>query len=96
MVDRPCIDGKICNGNFITWPYWNDYCVSIIFYRKSAPYLVHDVHVYNYGGTLIYTDANGSRNTVENNLLIGAADHGNYLYHHCGLDNISKNNIIHR
>ena len=17
-------DGKICNGNFITWPYWND------------------------------------------------------------------------
>ena len=73
-------------------------CVKLIsmFYRKSAPYLVHDVHVYNYGGTLIYTDANGSRNTVENNLLIGAADHGNYLYHHCGLDNISKNNIIHR
>ena len=19
-----CIDGKICNGNFITWPYWNE------------------------------------------------------------------------
>ena len=19
----PCIDRKICNGNFITWPYWN-------------------------------------------------------------------------
>jgi hypothetical protein len=20
----PCIDGKICNGNFITGPYWNE------------------------------------------------------------------------
>ena len=22
----PCIDGKICNGNFITGPYWNVQC----------------------------------------------------------------------
>ena len=21
----PCIDGKICYGNFITGPYWNGY-----------------------------------------------------------------------
>ena len=20
---KPCINSKICNGNFITWPYWN-------------------------------------------------------------------------
>ena len=24
----PCIDGKICNGNFITGPYWNAYLMT--------------------------------------------------------------------
>ena len=30
-----CIDGKICNGNFITGPYWNAY-----FQRSSYLYMV--------------------------------------------------------
>ena len=58
--------------------------------------LIHDVEAYNNGGQHIYTDDASCKNTLENNLLVGAPSKGSYLYHHCGLDNISKNNIIHR
>lgn len=74
----------------------SEYLETCYFYKHVFNNLIHDVHVYNYGGTLIYTDASSGKNTVENNLLIGAVDQGNHLYHHCGLDNVSKNNIIHR
>ena len=58
--------------------------------------LVHDVQAYHNGGSFIYSDTTSGKNTVENNLLIGAADSGGYIKHHCGLENLSKNNIIHR
>ena len=58
--------------------------------------LVHDVRAYENGGNYIYSDTSSGKNTVENNLLIGATDSGSYIVHHCGLENLSKNNIIHR
>ena len=58
--------------------------------------LVHDVTAYYNGGNHIYTDAGSCKNTIESNLLLGAPHNGGYIYHHCGLDNLSKNNIIHR
>ena len=30
----PCVDGKICNGNFITGPYWNGMYVDTVFVSK--------------------------------------------------------------
>ena len=58
--------------------------------------LVHNVTAYYNGGNHIYTDAGSCKNTIESNLLLGAPHNGGYIYHHCGLDNLSKNNIIHR
>jgi hypothetical protein len=58
--------------------------------------LVHDVRAYENGGNYIYSDTSSGKNTFENNLLIGATDKGSFIKHHCGLENLSKNNIIHR
>ena len=29
MVGHVLIDGKICNDNFITGPYWTDHCLIV-------------------------------------------------------------------
>ena len=45
------------------------------------------------GAAYMYSDSGSCRNTFEKNLLNG--DYG-AIYHHCGLDNWSKNNYFHR
>ena len=55
---------------------------------------IHDGDAFSGRPVMIYTDASGCKNTIENNLLVG--DAGIWLYHHCGVENESKNNLIHR
>ena len=56
--------------------------------------LIHDGKAYQNGENFLYSDASSSRNTFENNIMYGTGSIA--LYHHCGVDNISKNNIVHR
>ena len=42
----------------------------------------------------LYSDVSCSKNLFENNILYGSADSA--LIHHCGLENESKNNYVHR
>ena len=42
----------------------------------------------------LYSDVSASKNLFENNILTGSGSGG--LYHHCGLENESKNNIVYR
>ena len=56
--------------------------------------LIHDSRSYLDDAASMYSDSGSCRNTYENNIMYG--DGGQPLYHHCGLDNVSKNNIIHR
>ena len=66
-------------------------------YKHVFNNLIHDVQTYQNGGNFIYTDKGSCKNTIENNLLIGATGiKGSYIKHACGLDNVSKNNVIHR
>ena len=46
------------------------------------------------GANNLYSDDGSSYNTFENNLMYGEGE--NALYHHCGIENLSKNNVIHR
>ena len=55
---------------------------------------IHDGKSFNDKPVMIYTDASASKNLVENNLLVG--DAGIWITHHCGVENESKNNIIHK
>ena len=77
----------------VSWSYYQSNCYT---YYHIFNNLVHDVQAYENGGNYIYSDTSSGKNTVENNLLIGATDNGSYIYHHCGMENLSKNNIIHR
>ena len=43
---------------------------------------------------LLYSDVSASKNLFENNILYGSADTA--IIHHCGIENESKNNIVHR
>jgi len=49
---------------------------------------------FNNGANGLYSDAAGGKVTFENNLLYGEGSSA--LYHHCGIENLSKNNFIHR
>ena len=80
-----------CDG--VSWSKLQATCYT---YYHIFNNLVHDVHAYHHGGNFIYSDTSSGKNVVENNLLIGAPDFGSYINHHCGLENLSKNNIIHR
>ena len=80
-----------CDG--VSWSTLQANCYT---YYHIFNNLVHDVQAYHHGGNFIYSDTSSGKNTVENNLLIGAPDFGSYINHHCGLENLSKNNIIHR
>jgi hypothetical protein len=46
------------------------------------------------GANSLYSDDGSGMNTFENNLMYGEGQ--NALYHHCGIENLSKNNFIHR
>ena len=46
------------------------------------------------GAGYLYSDVSASGTVFENNILRGEG--ANALYHHCGLDNESRNNIVHR
>merc|ERR1719187_1754927 len=50
--------------------------------------------VYENGPAGLYSDAAGCGTVFENNILRGQGSGA--LLHHCGLDNESKNNIVHR
>ena len=80
-----------CDG--VSWSTLQANCYT---YYHIFNNLVHNVQAYHHGGNFIYSDTSSGKNTVENNLLIGAPDFGSYINHHCGLENLSKNNIIHR
>ena len=56
--------------------------------------LLHDSEAFYNDGNFLYSDTSSCRNTFENNILYGSGNSA--LYHHCGLDNVAKNNIIHR
>jgi len=56
--------------------------------------LLHDSNAFYNDGNFLYSDTSSSRNTFENNIMFGEGLVA--LYHHCGLDNVAKNNIIHR
>lgn len=43
---------------------------------------------------MLYSDTSTSGVIFENNIIRGGGDYA--LKHHCGLDNLSKNNIVHR
>ena len=45
-------------------------------------------------GNFLYSDVSSSKTLFENNILYGSGSEA--LYHHCGLENESKNNIVHR
>ena len=42
----------------------------------------------------LYSDVSASKNLFEANIMTGSGSGA--LYHHCGLENESKNNIVHR
>ena len=66
-------------------------------YKHIYNNLVYGADSYHSGGNLIYTDETGSKNLIENNVLLGAPGKGgSYIYHHCGMDNEARNNIIYR
>ena len=55
--------------------------------------LIHDGKTFLEGATFLYSDTGSCQNTFENNIMFGD---GNLAFqHHCGLDNVAKNNIIH-
>ena len=56
--------------------------------------LVRDGWPYYCCANYLYSDVSASKNLFENNLLYGSG--GGALYHHCGLENESKNNYVHR
>ena len=56
--------------------------------------LLHDSNAFHNDANFLYSDTSSCRNTFENNIMFGAGEAA--LYHHCGLDNVAKNNIIHR
>ena len=55
---------------------------------------LHDTSCYYNGATFLYSDEASGGTTFENNIIYGIGELA--LEHHCGVDNISKNNIIHR
>ena len=56
--------------------------------------LVRDGWPYYCCANYLYSDVSASKNLFENNVLYGSG--GGALYHHCGLENESKNNYVHR
>ena len=56
--------------------------------------LVRDGWPYYCCANMLYSDTSSSKNLFENNLLYGSGSGG--IYHHCGLENESKNNYFHR
>lgn len=57
--------------------------------------LILNVKAYHNHANCLYSDVDTSKTTFENNIMRGEW-YGNALYHHCGIENLSKNNIIHR
>ena len=55
---------------------------------------IEDGTAYNVGAGSLYSDTSTSGVTFENNILRGPGTDA--LKHHCGTDNLSKNNIVHR
>ena len=55
-----------------------------------------EVMPYNHGGNCLYSDVSTSKITFDKNVCYGPWKHGSALYHHCGIDNLSTNNIAHR
>ena len=45
-------------------------------------------------GNFLYSDVSSGKTLFENNILYGSGSEA--LYHHCGLENESRNNIVHR
>ena len=58
--------------------------------------LVNNGKSYYCCANLLYSDVSASKNLFENNILYGSADTGTAIVHHCGIENESKNNIVHR
>jgi len=56
--------------------------------------LLRDGWPYYCCANVLYSDVSSSKTTFENNLLYGSGSGG--ITHHCGLENESKNNYIHR
>ena len=71
--------------------YLNEFCHTYVHVYNN---LIHDGKAYKVGANHLYSDASSSRTTFENNIMYGSGSAA--LIHHCGVDNISKNNIIHR
>ena len=81
------------SGNCIGKPaeYLDKFCHTYIHVYNN---LIHDGQAYKIGANHLYSDTASSRTTFENNIMYGTGFDA--LVHHCGVDNISKNNIVHR
>ena len=52
------------------------------------------IHLKCISFNLFFFLSGSCKNTFENNIMYGSGSFA--LYHHCGLENVSKNNIVHR
>ena len=78
-----------CDG--VSFATLQDKCHAYIHVYNN---LLHDGKAYHSGANFLYSDVSASRNTFENNIMYGSGSMA--LVHHCGVDNVSKNNIVHR
>jgi len=79
----------VCNGAHFT--VLDNNCHAYIHVYNNR---LHDGQAYHNGANLMYSDASSSRNTFENNIMYGSGSVA--MKHHCGVDNVDKNNIVHR
>ena len=72
--------------------YYNAHCYT---YSHVYNNLIHDAQRYDPpGGAFLYSDSASARVTFERNIMYGTGGIG--LKHHCGKDNMSVNNVVHR
>lgn len=78
-----------CDGGTVSYLENNCQCYTHVYNN-----LIHDGWTGLIGANFLYSDVSAGKNVFENNIVYGTGSGA--LYHHCGLENESKNNIIHR
>jgi hypothetical protein len=72
-----------------------DHCFS---YAHIYNNIIVKVNAYHNGANCFYSDVATSKTTFENNIMHGGpgGQGGQALKHNCGLENLSKNNVVYR
>ena len=81
--------GPQCDGGTEAW--LEERCFA---YIRVYNNLVRDGWPYHCCANFLYSDVSSSGNLFENNIVHGSGSVA--LVHHCGLENESRNNIVHR